>query len=119
MPRKDSKKKRVRRIVRKLELIMAAGGKCSICGYDKNLSSLVFHHLENKLMALAGRQLGNYSMSRIKDEADKCILLCHNCHNELHNPKLTKSNILKLESGIKSKIFTLREAFDYLFIFKN
>jgi hypothetical protein len=27
-------------------------------------------------------------MEELKEEAEKCILLCHNCHMELHYPHL-------------------------------
>ena len=33
---------------RKLELIEYKGGKCEICGYNKNLSALEFHHINSK-----------------------------------------------------------------------
>ena len=73
---------------KKLELIKIFGSKCSICGYNKNYSSLVFHHKDgkSKKFHLDARSLANRKFEVILAEAKKCILLCHNCHNELHNP---------------------------------
>lgn len=88
----DAQKKRG--ISRKLHLIERSGGKCSICGYNKNISSLCFHHEDpsTKSFELDIRRLSNNSMKTIEEEFKKCILLCHNCHNELHNPSLTLKN---------------------------
>lgn len=79
---------RARGLKRKLELIERAGGKCSICGYNKNIAALCFHHLNpsEKEMHLDMRSLSNNSMNVIENEFSKCQLLCMNCHTEVHNP---------------------------------
>jgi hypothetical protein len=78
-----------RGIKRKLELVRKLGGKCSVCGYEKNLAGLTFHHIESdkKEYQLDLRSLGNRSIESIMAEFDKCQLLCANCHTELHNPQ--------------------------------
>lgn len=83
-------------VERKLSLIEEFGGGCSVCGYNKNLSALEFHHLENKKFQLDARRLSNNSLKTIREEVVKCILLCSNCHQELHNPHL---EIYKLKYG--------------------
>ena len=74
--------------VRKVELIKLFGGSCSECGYHKNYSALEFHHLDPELKSfqLDLRSLSNRKWQSIAEEAAKCILLCSNCHAELHNP---------------------------------
>lgn len=61
------------------------GGKCMLCGYDKCSRALSFHHLDpsKKDFGLSERGLTR-SWERIKKEIDKCILVCANCHMELH-----------------------------------
>ncbi len=68
---------------RKIELLEYKGGKCEVCGYSKSIYSLQFHHLdqEKKDFTIGGR---NYSWERMKREVDKCVLLCANCHCEVH-----------------------------------
>lgn len=85
-----------RGLTKKLELIKIAGGRCSICGYDKNLAALAFHHLDSagKDFKLDMRSLSNRGLKVILAELDKCILVCHNCHTELHNPHLDLDNLL-------------------------
>ena len=56
---------------------------CQICGYNKCVASLEFHHPDpNKKDIIGG--IANYSLKRIKKEIEECILLCANCHKELH-----------------------------------
>ena len=56
---------------------------CQICGYKKSLSALEFHHLHSK-KGVVSKMLG-YSRSTLKDEIKKCILVCSNCHSEIHD----------------------------------
>lgn len=60
------------------------GGCCQICGYNKHNGALEFHH---KDPAKKDFNLGHakmYSFEKIKPELDKCILVCSNCHREIH-----------------------------------
>lgn len=79
-----------RGLTRKLELVKNAGGCCSICGYNQNLAALAFHHADSatKDFKLDMRSLSNRGLETVLEEFDKCILVCHNCHAELHNPHL-------------------------------
>lgn len=80
---------------RKLELIAHFGGKCSHCGYNKNLAALVFHHLDpaQKDHNLDLRSLSNRSLQSVLQEFEKCQLLCENCHRELHHPDLEMTQV--------------------------
>lgn len=79
-----------RGIKRKILLIQNKGGKCENCGYNKNLAALCFHHKDpsTKSFQLDARRLSNNNIDFLKIEADKCRLLCHNCHMEHHYPTL-------------------------------
>lgn len=61
------------------------GNKCKICGYDKCLQALEFHHLDpnEKDFGIAAKG-HTRSWESIKKELDKCILVCSNCHMEIH-----------------------------------
>lgn len=58
------------------------GGKCCQCGYDKYYGALDFHHLDptKKDFTVSGKK----KQSALKSELDKCILVCSNCHREIH-----------------------------------
>ena len=66
---------------KKQKAIERFGGKCVICGYNKCLAALEFHHISNKLHSPA-YVIGRWSWDRAKKELDKCIVLCANCHRE-------------------------------------
>lgn len=61
------------------------GGQCIICGYKRSVAALDLHHIDpkQKKFGIAGQGLTRSWVS-VKKEADKCILLCANCHRELH-----------------------------------
>jgi len=68
------------------EMAVSYGGsKCAICGYNKCIKALEFHHIDSK-----GKDFGisakGYTRSwvQVKREIKKCILLCANCHREVH-----------------------------------
>lgn len=62
------------------------GGKCILCGYKKCEDALQFHHLDSGKKEFGVAQSGlTRSWDRVKNEIDKCILVCANCHRELHS----------------------------------
>lgn len=71
----------------KIKLLEYKGFKCVKCGYNKNTSALCFHHLRDKKFSLDIRKCSNSNFDSLKEEADKCIVLCHNCHMEEHHPE--------------------------------
>lgn len=83
-------RQRERGIKRKLEWIQKLGGKCSRCGYNKNFAALVFHHQDEDMKEheLDMRSLFNRTLEAVMREFEKCVLLCANCHAELHYPHL-------------------------------
>ena len=60
------------------------GNKCVYCGYNRCQAALDFHHLDplQKDIDLSKKSLASFET--LKPELDKCILLCSNCHRELH-----------------------------------
>jgi hypothetical protein len=61
------------------------GGKCMSCGYDKSVWAMDFHHLDPSQKDFAISVAGNsMSWENVRKEVEKCILLCKNCHAELH-----------------------------------
>jgi transposase len=65
-------------------LVAEAGGRCVLCGYDRHVGALQFHHLDpaTKAFGLGLRGVAR-SLERCRAEARKCVLLCANCHAEV------------------------------------
>ena len=77
--RVSDRRRRVKEI-----LVAEAGGACNLCGYDRSIAALHFHHIdpEQKSFGLALRGVAR-SLERCRAEARKCVLLCANCHAEV------------------------------------
>jgi len=62
------------------------GGKCTICGYSKSTRALSFHHLNpaEKSFGISARGITR-SWKKVQNELDKCVLVCSNCHAEIHD----------------------------------
>ena len=76
----------------KAKSVELKGGKCLICGYSKCSRSLQFHHLDptKKDFTLSRVTL---AWSKIEKELRKCVLVCANCHGEIHD------GMIKLSPG--------------------
>jgi hypothetical protein len=69
---------------RKAYLVELKGGKCQCCGYDKCFSALEFHHLDSKEKEFAIGDCQSFDLNVLRREAEKCVLVCSNCHREIH-----------------------------------
>ncbi|MFA6350451.1 MAG: hypothetical protein WCY12_05975 [Candidatus Omnitrophota bacterium] len=75
-----SRRKKIR-----LQAIEYKGGKCEKCGYVVCFDALEFHHINSSGKDFSISEKGyTRSWVRVKEELDKCMLLCANCHRELH-----------------------------------
>lgn len=74
-----------RRKVKRI-LVNEAGGRCVLCGYDRCVRALHFHHRAPGAKAF-GLSHGGYThgIETLRREARKCILLCSNCHAEVES----------------------------------
>jgi len=76
--------KRRRRRVRQMA-IDHLGGRCNRCGYDRCIDALEFHHLDSSKKDFGISNRGyTRSWKKIREEIEKCELLCANCHREVH-----------------------------------
>ena len=57
--------------------------KCSKCS-EKRWYVLDFHHVKGKDNEVSRMMNDCYSIKKIKEEIRKCIILCANCHREIH-----------------------------------
>lgn len=75
------------RTKRKQAAIDAFGGKCGLCGYSKSKRALCFHHLDEKEKEYKPTKIINTSKSWtiVVEELRKCVMLCSNCHAEVHD----------------------------------
>ena len=82
---------------KKKALVEYKGGKCQCCGYSKCIEALEFHHLDPniKSFTISGK---SKSFNSLKNEVDKCILVCSNCHKEIH------AGLINIDTIINQKV---------------
>lgn len=70
----------------KVLLVAEAGGRCAVCGYDRHLRALAFHHIDpaDKRLQISWNGV-TQSLEALRTEAQKCVLLCSNCHAEVED----------------------------------
>ena len=68
----------------KLQAIKLLGGRCSVCGYDRCIDALEFHHKDPNKKDFKLGSGNTMSWDEYKKEALKCKLVCSNCHKEIH-----------------------------------
>lgn len=57
--------------------------KCAICG-ESRWWVLDFHHLRDKRFEVSSLARRGCSLETFKEEINKCIVICANCHRDLH-----------------------------------
>lgn len=88
----------------KERLVFAAGGKCQCCGYDKCISALEFHHINPNEKDFTIAKNTNKAWNLVKEEIKKCLLVCANCHREIHSDLLDISNLMPAYDEEKANI---------------
>ena len=79
---------------RKVNLIKVCGEQCNLCGYHTTISALEFHHIDE-----TQKEYGIGSNGTCRDlekdlaEIKKCILICANCHREVHDGLYSKEEL--------------------------
>ena len=59
------------------------GGHCILCGYKRCYRALHFHHVNDFLKEIDISKCSSWDQA-VK-ELDKCVLVCANCHAEVHS----------------------------------
>lgn len=79
--------------------------ECGICGYNKCLSALDLHHLDSsaKEFNISSGDVNNWAA--LCAEAQKCVLLCSNCHREVHyGVTVVPENISRFDESLVAYI---------------
>ena len=74
------RRKRIRQMA-----IEYKGGECELCGYNHCIEALEIHHNNSSGKDFSISEKGyTRSWTKVKEELNKCMLLCANCHREIH-----------------------------------
>jgi hypothetical protein len=64
-------------------LVEEAGGCCAICGYNRCIINLGFHHVDPSQKSFALSSHTTKAHATYRQEIEKCVLVCANCHGEI------------------------------------
>lgn len=66
-------------------ILYVMGERCSICGYDKCNSALELHHIDPTQKDFTISRNTNRAWELVVSELPKTLLVCANCHREIHS----------------------------------
>lgn len=70
----------------KKRLVEIFGGKCQSCGYSsKSIRVFDFHHVDPKTKSFTISNWSIRNWKKIFNEVQKCVMVCANCHREIHD----------------------------------
>lgn len=100
----EYKNNRDRHNKRKSELVDLHGSSCRLCGYEKYIGALEFHHINPAEKDKNFRDMIRLLPELAAKELEKCILVCTNCHREIHGHLHDEKNLFdfKYYPGIKT-----------------
>ncbi len=86
---------------KKIKAVEYMGGKCIVCNYDKCIAALSFHHIEphEKEFGFSSNMTKPFEILRI--ELNKCIIVCSNCHSEIHAGLIDIEPYVSLQNKIR------------------
>lgn len=73
---------------------------CLKCGENRNWL-LDFHHIDPTKKDFQISQGERFGWGKIKNEIDKCVILCSNCHRDFHYQE--KQNMISIQEYINLK----------------
>lgn len=82
--------KKQQKILKKYISDVKESSCCEICG-EKRWWVLDFHHIKDKKISIPEMARTNCSLEELKEEIEKCIIVCANCHRDIHH-KLQLNN---------------------------
>lgn len=87
---------KIRRYRNKIRAIELLGGKCNRCGYNTHPAALEFHDKDPLQKEFTIGKVANKSWESIKQEIQKCELVCSNCHRIEHSDRFSEEFINKV-----------------------
>jgi hypothetical protein len=77
---------------RKFNKSIKENNSCRNCG-EEHYATLVWHHTGEKSADVAELVKNEYSIERVSEEMDMCVLICSNCHKKCHTGDLEVSSL--------------------------
>lgn len=108
----SSEKVKKWRAATKQRMVDAMGGTCQCCGYNSCVNALAFHHIDplKKDIGFSETRANPVAWLKLVEELRKCILVCHNCHSEIH---AGIRSIPEIYSSFNEEFLEYRDTIEY------
>lgn len=80
----------------KRALVIAMGNKCAICGYKATIQALCIHHIDPSKKTFSFGSYNVLNFEKYNLEMKNCLLLCLNCHSEIHSKHIPEEKVLEV-----------------------
>ena len=70
---------------------------CMACGYDRCFGAIEFHHINPENKSKCVKTMTNKPDKELMEELAKCVMVCANCHREIH------ARMLNIKEGWRCK----------------
>lgn len=88
--------------------IVALTNGCQFCGYNKIQRNIAFHHVDENLKSFETSSRSFQSkLVKLLPELKKCVVVCHNCHGEIHEGLIEHELVLKANVEFATKLSTI------------
>ena len=88
---KENEQKQIKRNTKTQQIVDYMGGCCIVCGYNKSNYAMECHHTDPTQKEHTISQLKYKKWETILKEIEKCVLVCSNCHRDIHTNKTPKN----------------------------
>lgn len=78
------------KVQRRHDIMKELGAQCQRCGYNKSLRALHFHHKDSSEKKMWSNGKARVSPEEVRAHPERFIVLCANCHAELHDEEAQK-----------------------------
>jgi hypothetical protein len=87
-------------------LLDAFGNQCGVCGYNRCKRNLAFHHLDPSQKDPSVWKTKKWDA--IVSDIRGCVLLCHNCHGEVHDGLVSTATCPRFNEDFADYKLTIR-----------
>ena len=85
-------------------MVHVMGDRCQLCGYNRDIHALEFHHIDPNQKDFSFNKAESTSWEVTQEELKKCILVCANCHREIHSGLVSNQLVSSFNQELANEV---------------